>query len=109
MCALQDIEPKVSEMPIDIEDFPQVVRDALDIFNRLPDRYTSTDLGPLYTGKDLTTIHIFYEYAEVTNKRDRDLVLDIVQHLDHKAVAKEVKKFKQAAEQIKRKNKSKRK
>lgn len=105
MCALQNIEPKISEMPIDIEDFPQTVRDALDMFNRLPDTYVSTDMGPLYTGKNLASLPIFYDYAYVTHQEDKNLILDIIQHLDSKAVKREVKKFKQAADKMRAKAK----
>ena len=108
MCALQKIEPKISEMPIDIEDFPQIVRDALEVYNRLPDTYTSTDLGPLFTGKNYTSIPVFYEYVSVTDVSDRNLILEIVQHLDSKAVTREVQKFKRAADKIKSKNRAKR-
>ncbi len=91
-------------MPIDIEDFPQIVRDALEIFNRLPDTYVSTDLGPLYTGKNLGTINVFFDHVYLENRKDRALALEIVQHLDQKAVKREVKKFKQAQDRIRAKN-----
>lgn len=103
MCSMQGIEPNPKEMPIDLSDFPQIVREALDIFNRLPDRYTTTDYGPLYIGKDLATLPMFLDFAEITDKKDRKLSLDIVQHLDSKAVKRELNRVKQ----ISSKNKAK--
>lgn len=108
MCAIQGIEPRISEMPIDIEDFPQIVRDALEAFNRLPDTYISTDLGPLYTGKNLGNLPMFLDYLYVTDVKDKALILEIVQHLDQKAIKREVKKFKQAQDRMKAKAKSRR-
>lgn len=104
MCALQGIEPLAREMPIGLEDFPDIVRTSLDIFNRLPDRLITTELGPLYTGKDMTSIPVFFEYADITLQKDKKLVIEIVQHLDQKAVKREVQKHKRAADKIKHQN-----
>lgn len=66
----------------------------MDIFNRLPDRYASTDYGLVYQGKDLNTLPVFYEYSGITDQKDRRLAVEIVQHLDHKALVKEGRRFK---------------
>lgn len=103
MCALQNLEPNPKEMPLDISDFPQIVRDSIDVFNRLPDRFVSTDLGPLYTGKDLASLPVLYEYIGTTDPQDKKLILEIVQHLDQKTVTKEVKRFKDAQKRLRNK------
>lgn len=101
MCALQEIEPLANEMPLCLEDFPSIVPASLDIFNRLPDRLVSTELGPLYTGKDLSSIPVLFEYADIINSRDKKLIIEIVQHLDQKAVKRELQRHKMAADKIK--------
>lgn len=103
MCALQNTLPDPKEMPLDINDFPQIVRDSIEIFNRLPDRFTTTDLGPLYTGKDIAALPVLYEHLSATDPEDKKLILEIVQHLDQKAVAREVKRFKELQKRLKNK------
>lgn len=92
-------------MPLDLNDFPFIVREALEILNRLSDRYTSTELGPLYTGKDYNSFSTFLDIYEINDSRDRQLVLEIVQHLDSKLVKKAVSKMKQEAKRIRNKTK----
>lgn len=105
MCKVMGKPPKLSEMPIDIADFPPLVRDALEIFNRLGDSYVSTDLGPLYMGKNLITLETFFNIYEIENKADQRLVLEIVQHLDAKAVKKSMDAMKRKSKEMARKTK----
>lgn len=97
MCKQLGQTPKLSEMPMDINDFPQIIRMSLDIFNRLGDRYTSTDLGPLYIGKDLSTLALFFDLYEIYPKHQQLLVLQVVQHIDAKTVNKAMESMKRKA------------
>lgn len=98
-------KPDPNRMPIDFSDFPPLVRDAIEIFNRLGDRYTSTDLGPLYIGKDLSTLPLYYDTYLIQDADDKKLLLEIIQHLDSKQVKQAVSKWKQEAKKIKNKAK----
>lgn len=101
VCSMQNIKPNMDTMPLDINDFPQIVRDSLEIFNRLPDNHVGTNFGPLYTGKDISSIGVLYDYCNLTKKEDRDLALEIIQHLDKKAVSREVKRYNKAVKDSK--------
>lgn len=90
-------------MPVDFSDFPQLVRDAIEIFNRLGDRYTSTDLGPLYIGKDISTLDFLYNIYGIEDNDDRKLSLEVIQHLDSKVVKQAVSKWKTEAKKRKAK------
>lgn len=83
-------------MPLDLYDFPQVVRDAVEVFNRLPDRLVSTDYGPMYTGKDIAAIDVLFNHIGVPQD-DRKLCLELVQHMDSKSVKKEAERIKKLA------------
>lgn len=106
MCAQMGMEPSIKDMPIELTDFPLIVRQALDIFNRLGDRYTSTDLGPIYIGKDLGTLELFYRLFEITEQEDKVLAMQIIQHLDSKAVKRSMDAAKKKSKELSRKNKS---
>lgn len=97
--------PDQEHMPLDIYDFPPLVREAMEIFNRLGDKYTSTDLGPLYIGKDINTIQILFDIMDISCRADQKLILEIVQHLDNKIVKQAVSKMKQEAKKLKNKAK----
>lgn len=93
-------------MPIDILDFPPFVRDAIDIFNRLGDTFTSTELGPLYIGKDLNSLDMFCRVYEIEDVELKRLTLEIVQHLDSKIVKQAISKWKNEAKKLRAKNKN---
>ncbi|AUG85040.1 tail assembly chaperone [Vibrio phage Ceto] len=105
ICMQLGEKPDPKRMPIDFSDFPPIVRDAIEIFNRLGDRYTSTDLGPLYIGKDISTLDFLYNIYEIHDVEDRKLTLEIVQHLDSKIVKQAVSKWKTEAKKLKAKAK----
>lgn len=92
-------------MPVEFSDFPPMVRDAIEIFNRLGDRFTSTELGPLYIGKDLSTLELFYSIYKVDDVDDKKLIMEIIQHLDSKLVKQAISKFKNEVKRIKSKTK----
>lgn len=95
-------------MPLDISDFPQYVIDALEIYNRLGDRFTSTDLGPLYIGKDVSPLDTFFSIFEIDRAEDKKRALEIIQHIDQKIVKQAVSKWKNEAKKLKAKANSKR-
>lgn len=88
ICELQKIQPNPKEMPMSLEDFPPIVPTSIEIFNSLPDNYCSTDYGPMYTGKDISSISILWDLHYITDRKEQKLCLQLVQHIDSKAVKK---------------------
>lgn len=88
-------------MPLDLQDFPPIVATSIELFNRLPDRYCSTECGPLYTGKDINSLPILYDLFYVDNKKTKRLVLQIIQHLDSKATKKDAERINKLAKKSK--------
>lgn len=89
-------------MPLALEDFPSQVADAISIHSQLPDRYATTDLGLLYIGKDYMPFPMFCRYANILPTQE-ELVLQIVQLIDAKAVKRSSDAHQKAANKLKAK------
>tara|TARA_B100000902_G_scaffold261045_1_gene247317 strand:- start:4897 stop:5211 length:315 start_codon:yes stop_codon:yes gene_type:complete len=88
------------KIPPTIDDFPEEVNIAMDIFNRMGDR-VYPDIG--YIGKDFTNLNLYMEVYGVTEK-DRDFLLEIIEWLDARAIKKAAEQLKREYDKMKRKN-----
>lgn len=95
--------PTKDKMPLDLGDFPAVVGEALQVYGKLGDRFVSTELGLLYLGKDISTLPLNLNFMGV-DEEEHPLILDIVQHLDAKAIKKSSDSLKATAKKIKDKS-----
>ena len=86
------------KIPPTLEDFPDEVGYALEMFNRLGDR-VYPDIG--YIGKDFTNLNL---YMEVYGVEDKDFLLEIIEWLDARAIKKSAEQLKREYDKIKRKN-----
>ena len=93
----QPIDPKV--MPVAIEDFPDIVLIAINIFNRLGDR-VYPEIG--YIGKDYTNLLMYMEMLGVETP-DKDFFLEVIEWLDARAIKKSAESLKREYDKIKRK------
>lgn len=98
MCEEFGDEVDLDTIPPDYMDFPSYVHTAIQIFNALPDNYTSTMESVLYIGKDYSALPILFELYLVDDC-DKMLVFTVVQFLDSRARRK-------AVEAAKKKSKS---
>tara|TARA_B100000073_G_C23729775_1_gene570447 strand:+ start:1776 stop:2099 length:324 start_codon:yes stop_codon:yes gene_type:complete len=92
-------EPKPEEMPPGIEDFPEIVIDAINTFNSLGDRIYP-EIG--YIGKDYTNLPLYIEMYKI---EDTDTFLEILLRLDAEAIKTSQDKLKREYDRIKRKTK----
>jgi len=97
VCEQLGKEPKEKEMPPDMEDFPELVQEAVNTFNMLGDR-VYPDIG--YVGKDYTNLPIYLDLYEV---QDKELFLRILAWLDNRAIKKSSEQLKREHEKLKRK------
>lgn len=72
------------KIPPDYMDFPSYVHSAINIFNSLPDNYTSTMEKIIYTGKDYASLPVLFELYQ-TPQDDKLLIFDVIQFLDSRA------------------------
>lgn len=94
-------EPNPEEMPPSIEDFPELVVDAVTTFNLLGDR-VYPDVG--YTGKDYSNLDVFLKLYQV---EDTEFFLYILNWLDSRAIKRSQEQLKKEHEKLKRKSRGK--
>lgn len=92
MCELLGTEPKESDIPIELDDFPDEVQTAFQIYHVLQDHWEG--MSGTYMGKILTGIADIMELYEV----DRDLrkqILELITMIDRERMAQHDAKRKQ--------------
>jgi len=97
MCEQLDKEPSDKEIPPDWEDFPEIIKDAINSFNSLGDR-VYPDIG--FMGKDYTNLPHFIEAYSIT---DTEFFLEILSWLDSRAIKRSQDQLKREHEKLKRK------
>lgn len=89
ICEQMGQEPDPDAIPLSLSDMPHIVQVSHLVFNALPDRFIPLGMeGSRYGGKDLTGISELLKIYELNDTRDRQLALDIVLHLERKAVSR---------------------
>lgn len=89
--------PKEEECPPDFEDFPLIIQQAIETFNKLGDR-VYPDIG--YMGKDYTCLPLHLEILKITDTDEKDLFVETLLRLDSYMIersAEELKKARKAA------------
>lgn len=95
-------EPVESEIPPDLEDFPEIVNYAISTFNLLGDK-VYPEIG--YTGKDYTNLPYI---LEIYNIDDKEYFLELLNWLDARAIKKSSEQMKKEYEKLKRQSSGKR-
>lgn len=97
LCHQMGEDPREDKCPPDLGDFPYILQQAIETFNKLGDR-VYPDIG--YVGKDFTTIDLYIDIAKIT---ERDLFLEALVRLDAYMIKKSNEDLKKARETAKRK------
>ena len=98
MCDQLGKEPLESEIPPDWDDFPEIVMDAISVFNMLGDR-VYPEIG--YIGKDCTNLPIYMKLYDIT---DIEFFLEILSWLDQRVIKKSSEDLKREYDKLKRKS-----
>jgi len=93
-------DPDWEKCPPDWEDFPQIVIDALNIFNSMGDRIFP-DIG--YIGKDFTNFNFLLEQYNI-EEHQKDYLFELILWLDSRAIDVSQKKLKAEYDRIKNKS-----
>ena len=99
MCEQLGRDPDPDKIPPDMNDFPDIVSEAIFVFNQLGDRIDG-DVG--YLGKDYSSLPIYME----TITENRELFMEILSWLDSKMIKKSSEEMKRARDQAARKSKT---
>lgn len=90
ICEQTHKEPNPDRCPPGYEDFPEVLQQALEVYNKLGDR-VYPDIG--YMGKDFTALPLHMKVVGVSNE---DLFLEALVRLDAHMIKKSSDELKQA-------------
>lgn len=93
MCEALGKEVDYSRMPPAYHEFPWYVKDAIEIFNQLPDTYTS-GMTPIYIGKDISGLEILMNLYTVDSDY-RLLTFKVISFLDGRAKEQSLRVAKQ--------------
>lgn len=94
-------EPKAEEMPIDFEDFPKIVQDAIVIYSILPDVWEG--FGGTFLGKDYSILPYLTNQVYIID--DHRLLMQILMIINNIVSTNRAKK--QKAEQAKNRKRKK--
>ena len=92
------LEIEVKEIPPELNDFPDDVLSAVDIYGRLGDR-VYPEIG--YLGKDYTLLSELMPLYEIDNK---DFFLQVLEWLDARAIKQSADTLKREYDRMKRKH-----
>lgn len=79
MCETMGTEPVESQIPVDLEDFPDPVQQAFQIYYVLRDVWEG--MSGSYMGKDYSTIFDFFRLYDI-DPQDQLLTLGLVREID---------------------------
>jgi hypothetical protein len=79
MCEQLGTEPLEAQIPVDLEDFPNEVQQAFQIYYLLRDVWEG--MSGTYMGKDFGTIFEFFRLYEIENA-DQLLTLNFIRQID---------------------------
>jgi len=91
----RELDPE--KCPPGVEDFPDIIVEAIEIFNFLGDR-VYPEIG--YIGKDYTNLPILIELFEIDNK---DILIEALSRLDAEAIKTSQERLKREYDKMKRK------
>ena len=100
MCEQTGQEIDWERCPPDLEDFPESVYTALNIYHSMGSR-VQADIG--YIGKDYTNLNLLYNFYYITEKEEKDWIFELLLFLDSRAIEASQKKMKAEYDKIKRK------
>ena len=73
MCEMLGSEPVDSEIPVEFEDFPDIVQQAFIVYNKLRDDWDT--MNGVYMGKSYQGLQEIFEIYEI-DRDDRKMFLD---------------------------------
>lgn len=100
VCQQAGVTPKPEKIPPGVEDFPETVQMALEVFNNLGDRIGEGG----YQGKDYTTLPIWLSIYEI---EDKEFFLKLLNWIDSRAIKKSAEDFKREMQKAKRQSSGK--
>ena len=99
MCEQTGEEIDWDRCPPDLEDFPTIILDAMNIFNSLGNRIYA-DVG--FVGKDFTNLDLLYNWYGI-EEHSKEYVFELLLHLEGVTQKDSQDQIKAAYDRVKRK------
>ena len=99
MCEQTGEEIDWDRCPPDLEDFPESVFTALNIYHSMGSR-VQADIG--YIGKDYTNLNLLYKFYYI-EEYEKDWIFELLLFLDEREIKESQKRMKREMDKIKRK------
>lgn len=80
MCEMLGTEPDPEEIPVEFEDLPDLVQQALEIYGFLPDRWEG--MSATFMGKDYSIAFELFRTYEIDHYVEQRLLLRIMSVMD---------------------------
>lgn len=80
MCEQLNEEPIEEEIPLEMEDFPELVQQCFVVYGILSDCWDS--MGGGYMGKDYSIVFNLFQVYGISDNSEVLLCLDFLQHMD---------------------------
>jgi len=100
MCEQTGQEIDWERCPPDLEDFPESIYTALNIFHSMGSR-VQADIG--YIGKDFTNLSLLYKFYYIEERAEKDWIFELLLFLDEREIKESQKRMKREIDKIKRK------
>ena len=100
MCEQTGEEIDWDRCPPDLEDFPESVFTALNIYHSMGSR-VQADIG--YIGKDYTNLNLLYDFYYIKERSEKDWIFELLLFLDEREIKESQKRMKREIDKIKRK------
>ena len=92
MCEVMGSAPNEDEIPVELDDFPDEVQTAFQVYQVLQDHWEG--MSGTYMGKNLTGLGEVFEVYEVP-KTDRKMILEFIHLIDRERMTTMDQKRKQ--------------
>ena len=80
MCDMLGTEPNPEEIPVEFDDLPELVQQALEIYQYLPDRWEG--MSGTFMGKDYSVVFELFTTYEIESNIEKRLFLRIMNVVD---------------------------
>lgn len=80
MCEMLGQEPNEDEIPVDLEDLPDLVQQCFVVYNILSDNWDP--MGGNYLGKDYSIVFKLFDVYEISDNAEKLLCLEFLQQVD---------------------------
>ena len=80
MCEMLGSDPVDSEIPIELNDFPDLLQQSFIIYGMLSDIWEG--MSGAYLGKDFSLLFNLFDLYDISTREEKLLATDFIKHID---------------------------